>query len=253
MLKYLLGDTVVEAEQAYKEYKPMLLNICKKFSEWSGVCIDDLFGDAIIALGDAKDNYNPSLGSSFKSYASYYILTALNDSIRKNNSVIVLPNYLFRAQATVRKIKNILSKYLETKPTVFDTLTNPNYIDSNIEQTDQESICHYKDVLTKLAKNSNTTYEDLVDTVLHVPTVTDMSSAIETPYENHDGIMAKLLLTSLRKNLTTFENSVVDKLLEGVQSKDLHTVLSVSKAKCKKALISLKTKFVAQVEEEYCK
>lgn len=240
--KYLLGDSIKEAEETYNKYKGYLLKVCKNYSDWSGVDIRDLFGDAIIALAKAQESYDKNL-SSFKTYAKYYILSALNDSIRKNSSVISLPHYLFKAKGLANKIQAILSKYNIRIDSEEFMLNDNNYFNL-LTQEDKEAIFYLKTKLTNLALNSNTSYEDLIETVFNIPTVTHSIEDIEESYDNYPELLAKLLIASVKDNLTKDELTVFNYLLLGNSKSDLPKLTSRSKNWCYSKIASIKNKLI---------
>ena len=75
---YLLGDSLSEAEDTYLKFEKYINNLSNMYASASGIEKSELFGDAILALGKAKRDFDPRIGK-FVPFAKFLIMDAMNE------------------------------------------------------------------------------------------------------------------------------------------------------------------------------
>ena len=77
---------VDELAEVVKDNEKMIYKLASSFSTSS---VDDLFQVGVIGLINAYNNYNPSYGTKFSTYAYTFILGEMKKYIRENKGVKV--------------------------------------------------------------------------------------------------------------------------------------------------------------------
>lgn len=83
----------------------------------NGQNIEDLFQVGCIGLIDAYDNYNPSYGTKFTTYAYSYIMGEMKKYIRENKN-IKISKEMVKLSLKIESAKNLLTQELMREPSV---------------------------------------------------------------------------------------------------------------------------------------
>jgi RNA polymerase sigma factor (sigma-70 family) len=242
--EFLLGNSLLEAEETLAEFETYVNNIAGLYAYSSDGIIDksDFFGEAILALGRAKKDYNPKLGE-FIPYAKFLIIDALNEYARRNRVLINIPSYVNKTNIIINRIKSRLSAFTSS-PRKF--LKDSNYKKYNIPKDVANKTEKDKELIARAAKRAKISYEELLDRSEFLPIVeleTDytFNHAIEAPYNQ---ILAKLVVDGVMPHLSNNECLVAELLMDGKNKKEICRILERSNSWVISRINSIKRKIL---------
>lgn len=238
--KYLLGETLQEAEQVYNEFKPYITKMAKIYAKYSNIDQYDLFGEAILSLGRAKKKYNAKLGH-FTPYAKFYIIDGMNECIRKYNHVVTIPSYIYKTNLILTKLKNILNNYNNINNE--EILYTDDYSKLNVSLNDKKLIKYYKYLLNKKAINLKLTYEELLEELNYLPNISLYDENQQT-INNYNNIIYKIIIDELKNTFTTTELQVANLLMEGMKKYEIMKELNKSDSWVENRMLSIKHKLI---------
>ncbi len=96
----------------------LVVRIARGFQD-RGLSLDDLVGEGNLGLIRAVEDFDPSFGVRFGTYASHWIKQAIRDALIKTASTIRLPNHMFGLLTRWRRIERSLARTLGREP-LFD-------------------------------------------------------------------------------------------------------------------------------------
>jgi RNA polymerase sigma-B factor len=96
---------------------PYVRKIAHGLARRSSDPIDDLIQVGSIGLLKAVEKFNPLAGSSFKTYATYFITGEIRHYIRDKATVIKAPRQMYELYYRVNQIVQLLSERLNRPPT----------------------------------------------------------------------------------------------------------------------------------------
>lgn len=99
---------VDELAEVVKDNEKMIYKLASSFSTSS---VDDLFQVGVIGLINAYNNYNPSFGTKFSTYAYSFILGEMRKYIRENKGVKVSREISYLSSRLDRLIELLCQKY----------------------------------------------------------------------------------------------------------------------------------------------
>jgi len=123
-----LDDLVVRYQKCHRvetrkkiliETADCVFFIAKKFL-YRGESLDDLIQVGHIGLLKAIDNYNPSLGNKFLTYATSVIVGEIKHHFRDNSPMIKIPRRIHERYAAIQSTIKTISLSLSKSPTVKD-------------------------------------------------------------------------------------------------------------------------------------
>lgn len=167
--EYLLGDTLEEAEDTFKEFSVYINRLARFYSIISKIDRAEFFGEGIISLGKAKRDYNKKMGE-FRPYAKYIVSDAMNEVIRKNRTVVKIPSYIYKANKIVNRIKKISEEYVTDGN--FDYILYADITDIGLPEEIMEDINANKFTLERAAARASTSYDELLNRACQLPLVT---------------------------------------------------------------------------------
>src|SRR6056297_583566 len=106
--KLLVDKSIIKTKELLGAFSDFINKITWSYFNMTGVDRAELFGEANLALLKAWDDFDELRGSSFKSYAKFIIVDALNEYIRSNKIVVSIPKYIARANQIINRFKKLL-------------------------------------------------------------------------------------------------------------------------------------------------
>lgn len=217
---YYLGDTLEEAEENYTNFSAFIKLISNSYAYNTGVDAAEMFSAAVDGLGRAVRDWDPDRSKGkFRTYATFRIRTSLNDCIRRNKSMVVIPEYIRVAHLYITNIKTILEMYDEPLENTNYTLNHVSTSHlSKIHRVDIRRIKLELDKLVKLAKNSKVPYSNLIERSEYVPIdsyLNDDMTQAELYEAERRRMAAALMVSKLQDKMTEEELHVANGIIAG--------------------------------------
>lgn len=198
MPEYFLGDTPKEAEEIYLKYKGLMNSFAYTYSISTGIDKSALFGEAVLGLARAKRDWDESRSKSFMTYASFRIKDALNEYVRENRAIVVVPTYIKKSNDNLKKIIDICKKHGIGQEKLLDVLQSNIYKSFGAEK----GICETAiKSIRNAAARAGVELSKFVERVSVVPETTNYKEqeAFEVSQRNHQMLEAATLVEQLRK------------------------------------------------------
>lgn len=211
--RYFLGSTIEEAQDTFNAFKSYINNISIAYSGLvQNISKDDLFSECVFALAKAKKDFDSKRSSDFKAYAKYIIVDALREYIRKNRAIVQVPSYINKANITIVKLK----KLLNNSSLWYDLVFNREDV--------TEEIDHHKKILLSAAKRAKITSEQLVERAEFLPVVNTEEQTIdgsESPYDETESILAKVVVDKIFTSLSEDEKVVAELTMQDLNKTEI--------------------------------
>jgi len=235
---YLLGDSVEEAEELLMKFSGYINNVTRTYSEATGIDRGDLFGDAVIALGKAKKDFNPEKGGKFAPFAKFIIVDTLNECVRQNKAAVTTPVYINKAHKIIIRIKSLISNYTD----VFeDILLDEEFDKFNIPTSVKITILYNKELLNKAANRANITLVELINRAEFLPLMIPEDD-IKKVNDNEKTIFTKLIVTEIFAILNKNETIVAELIMNDKNISDICKILNKSTDWVKNRIKHIKNK-----------
>lgn len=95
----------------------LVISVAKNFRN-RGLPMEDLVEEGNVGLMNAVDRYDPSMGSRFSTYASYWIDQAIRRAVQNATQMIHIPSYLMEQIGHMKLAMRELSEKLGRQPTI---------------------------------------------------------------------------------------------------------------------------------------
>lgn len=95
----------------------LVISVAKNFRN-RGLPMEDLISEGNLGLMQAVDRYDPSVGSRFSTYASYWIDQAIRRAVQSATQMIHIPSYLMEQIGHMRLAMRELETKLGRQPTM---------------------------------------------------------------------------------------------------------------------------------------
>lgn len=222
--KYLLGDSIKETEELLAEFTFYINNLARAYSESTNIDRGDFFGEAIIALGKAKADFDPKRGGEFAPFAKFIIVDAMNECVRINKAVVITPVYIDKAHKIIVRIKNVISNYTDS----FDDVVFNNAFDkAKIPKSIKAAVLYDKNLLNRAAKRSKLTLVELIERAEFLPLVLQKDVTKEADGSDKPPL-AKLIVGEILELLDDEETAVADLIMDDKNRSDICKLLSCS-------------------------
>lgn len=221
--RYLLGETLIDAEKTFKDFESYINNISNIYSVTSGINKSEFFGEAIIALGRAKKEFNKKLGD-FIPFAKFLIIDGMNEYVRENRALVKIPSYINKANIVINRLKADINSFVHEPK---DILYVDNYNDYNIPDDIIEKIKYNKEILNKAAKRACITYDELLKRAEYLPLVISENDSLNELASNttHDSLVAKIIVDNIMPSLTDEEKLIAELIMEDKNRKEIGEIL----------------------------
>ncbi|MBL0722055.1 MAG: sigma-70 family RNA polymerase sigma factor [Sulfurovum sp.] len=225
--RYVLASSQEQAEKIYEDFAGVLNKMSYKYSQITGIEKSDLFGEAIVGLATAYQNWGQihnglpkRMSVGFKTYATFSIKDALNEYIRHNSASVKIPSYLMKAINNFRRIKNDLEISGIEENIIKQVMISGDITTLKINLT-KDVIDRVGEVLKNLnasAKRSSITLKELYDRSnlirFHTINVDSINNTVANKSEEED-INAAILIDDLKSKMDKDELLISNYIMEG--------------------------------------
>ncbi len=101
----------------------LVISVAKNFRN-RGLPMEDLVNEGNVGLMNAVDRFDPTVGSRFSTYASYWIDQAIRRAVQNATQMIHIPSYLMEQIAHLRLAMRELEERLNRMPTIQEVATH---------------------------------------------------------------------------------------------------------------------------------
>ncbi len=101
----------------------LVISVAKSFRN-RGLPMEDLINEGNVGLVHAVDRFDPSVGSRFSTYASYWIDQAIRRAVQNATQMIHIPGYLMEQIGAMKLALRELEEELGRAPTVNELATH---------------------------------------------------------------------------------------------------------------------------------
>lgn len=244
--QYFLGSSAIEAEKLLKQFESYINNLASSYAS-AAPSIDksDFFIEGVEALAKAKKDFKPDRGVKFGPYAKFLIVDAMNDCIRRHRAVVQLPVYINKANKVIYKIKILLG---DREDDWFDILYNKDYPDQIKEQ-----LLHYKSVFEAAASRARLTPDQLAERAEFLPATVNDADVPVTALgieDNHDSIMARLVVDKIMPKLNDDERIVAELIMQDLNNSEIARRIGRSDMYVADRIRSMKAKVLKMITGE---
>ncbi|MEJ7637770.1 MAG: RNA polymerase sigma factor RpoD/SigA [Singulisphaera sp.] len=102
-----------------------------------GLSMEDLIGEGNVGLIRAAEEFDPSFGTRFSTYASYWIKMAIREGLTNTSSTIRLPAHIVKLMAKWRKTERELCREFGFAPTAEQVAVVLGLTNSQLEMIEQ--------------------------------------------------------------------------------------------------------------------
>jgi RNA polymerase primary sigma factor len=102
-----------------------------------GLSMEDLIGEGNVGLIRAAEEFDPSFGTRFSTYASYWIKMGIREGLTNTSSTIRLPAHIVKLMAKWRKTERELCREFGFAPTAEQVAVVLGLTDSQLEMIEQ--------------------------------------------------------------------------------------------------------------------
>jgi len=208
-------------EDIMKSYFREIIFLAKKFVRPT-VEIEDLVTEGIIGLLDAIKRFDPSRSSTPKAFHNLAVLrikSQMYEYYLSNNSSYHIPHYMARLISLVEQIRALLAS-VEYTGNPEEELRSSSESEALIQLIPEEvlaKIRYLKARINSIAKNTDTTYEAVVNTVLKLEADAQSASfqeeaSVESPEQY---VADKEIIEKLFETLKPGAQEVLLRRLEG--------------------------------------
>ena len=222
------GDT--EARETYiKGNLRLVLSVIKRFSNHNEN-VDDLFQIGCIGLIKSIDNFDPTMGVKFSTYAVPMIMGEIRRYLRDNNSIRVS-----------RSLRDIAYKAIHTRELLLRQSTSEPTLDDIAKELDipKEDIVYALDAIQSPLSLYDPVYTDGGDTLYVMDQISDTKNKEEKWVE-------ELSLSDAMERLNPRENHIIQlRFFEGKTQMEVADEIHISQAQVsrleKSALKNMRT------------
>lgn len=214
-LKHMLGNTVEEAEETFKEFSKVLNDLARSYSMKSGLERADLFGEGIVGLARAKRDFDPERSKNFKTFAIYKIKDAMHNHIRSSSRPTSIPAYIWRLNRWISEARVLLEGAGMTPSMADSVLCGQSMFAENVGERCEELLRFINDEAERQGVNQ----EKLVRRAESLPS----KEGVEETSDN-SGIQEledKIAVEDLRKRMNKTESLIADGIMEGKTHKEI--------------------------------
>ncbi len=111
------ADAAMARERMINANLRLVISVAKHFRN-RGLAMEDLIEEGNVGLVNAVDRFDPSVGSRFSTYASYWIDQAMRRAVQNATQMIHIPSYLMEQIGAMRLAMRQLEEGLGRPPTV---------------------------------------------------------------------------------------------------------------------------------------
>ena len=242
--EYLLGDTLSEAETIFKKFSVYINRLARFYSIISKIDRAEFFGEAVIALGKAKNDYNKKMGK-FEPFAKYIITDSMNEVVRKNRTIIKIPSYIYKTNKIINRVKKIVNGYVTDDE--FDYMLYTDTIHIELPDNVINKINKNKLLIENIAKRASTTYDELLNRAYQLPLVVkfEVEKLDNINCDNtYTSLPIKLFVKEIMVLLSNDEQIVAKLIMEDKDKSEISRITSKSNYWVNQRIKSIKNTFL---------
>jgi RNA polymerase sigma factor (sigma-70 family) len=252
--KFFLADDPIEAEKLYIKFSNLLNSISYTYSIISGIPKSDLFGEALLGLARANHDWNTIYDSNFKTYATFRIKDVLNEYIRRNAQIVIIPSYIKKASILLNKIKNLLKEFEIDSNDIYEVITTVNVKNTNIPNKQKRVCKKMLETLETAAIRAKVDYAKFIERIECLPTNITIDNQTETKFQKFDDkkLNAAILVKKLKRYMNKNEIAICNGIMIGLTYKEIGIkfVPSKSDAWVAKQIKKLRKKLLTKIRKE---
>jgi hypothetical protein len=222
--KQLLGNSLKDAEELLAEFSNYINKTAGIYAAYTNIDKGEFFGEAVIALGKAKSEFDLTKGGYFIPFAKFLILDAMNECVKSNRILVHIPSYIDKSHNIINRIKESIFKYTDDFDTV---LIDPAFRKSILPKKINDSVYYDIVLLKRAAKRASITFKQLVNRALVLPTIViteDNCESIEGD-TSQDAIIAKMVVNKIKLLLDDDELTIAELIMEDKTKEEMGTIL----------------------------
>lgn len=252
--KFFLADNSVEAEKLYIKFSNLLNSISYTYSIISGIPKSDLFGEALLGLARANRDWNTIYDSNFKTYATFRIKDILNEYIRRNAQIVIIPSYIKKASILLNKIKNLLKEFEIDSDDIYKIVTTVNFENINIPNR-QKRVCKKMiETLKAAATRAKVDYTKFIERIECLPINITIDNQTEIKFQkfNDKELDAAILVEKLKRYMNKDEITICNGIMVGLTYKEIgiEFIPNKSDAWVAKQIKNLRKKLLTKIRKE---
>lgn len=216
--KYLLGNTLVDAEETFARFEKYINTLAASYHFMTGVDKSEFFGDAVIALGKARRDFDKKKSSNFIAYAKFLIVDAMNECIRNNIAIVKVPSYIYKAHKIIVRIK---SYAVDNCVDVTDVLYSDDYL---VSESVKLKISEDKNKLERAAERAGLPYRELIKRAEYIPLVLskeDGMADLIPANKTHEAVLAKIIVDTVTPLLDKDEKTISEMLMKDLPRSEI--------------------------------
>lgn len=221
--KKLLGNNLKEAEELLAEFSAYINKMAGIYAAATNIDKGEFFGEAVLALGKAKAEFDPIKGGEFTPFANFLILDAMNECVKINRISVHIPSYVDKSHNIINRIKTSIFKYTEDLDAV---LTDEVFRKSTLPVDTDQEVSSDIILLERAAKRASITFKQLVERALVLPMiVTKASDELAGEDTTQDALIAKLVVEKIKLLLDDEELAVADLIMQDKTKEEMCGIL----------------------------
>jgi len=223
--KYLLGDTLIDAEETFACFEKYINNLATSYHFITGIDKSEFFGDAVIALGKARRDFDIKRSNNFIAYAKFLIVDSMNECIRNNITIVKIPSYIYKAHRIIARIKLLA---VNNCANITDVLYSDDYL---VSESVKLKINEDKNKLKRAAERANLPYRELIKRAEYLPLTLSKEDGMKNlihSNKTHDAMLAKIVVDTINPLLDKDEKSIAEMLMQDLPRSEISKKLGRS-------------------------
>jgi len=221
----LLGDNLKDAEELLAAFSVYINKMSGIYAASTNVDKGEFFGEAILALGKARSEFDPEKSGEFMPFAKFLILDSMNECVKANKAWVHVPSYVDKSHNIINRIRTSIFKYTEDLDTV---LNDAKFRKTILPALVNDEVNLDITLLKRAAVRASITFEQLVERALVLPMLvtTDISSELIEEDTSQDALIAKLIVDKIKLLLDEDELAVADLIMQDRTKEEIGEILA---------------------------
>ncbi|RKX65961.1 MAG: hypothetical protein DRP42_04040, partial [Tenericutes bacterium] len=196
----------------------------QSYSAVTGLEKSDLFGEALIGLGRAKKNFDPTRGCGFRTYAVRCIHGVLENYVRIYITTIVIPSYLTKASRQLNIFRALmLANEIDSSVADNALITGDmSEVDINIDAEDRCVVAMSN--FHSAAERAGVGVDELVLRIALLPTHVNYDNTYDVCdvfVDEETQLNAAIAVEEMREHMTPAQRFVADGVMAGKTEKEI--------------------------------
>lgn len=223
--QYFLGDSAKEAEEVFSKFKKYLNSLASSYHHITGIEKSELFGDGVLALGKAKRDFDEHRCGSFKDYAIFLIVDAMNECVRLNRSSIKVPSYINKSHKILNRIKKIVTGSKYSLLDVFES----DVRSWNLTKHKISELIKDKELIENAAQRAKISVNILIERSEFLPYILPEDDILTEKFSSGDEqLLNRLIVSKMFSIMNEDEIEIASLLMEDMNKSDICAKLNKS-------------------------